>query len=140
MRCLNWLAGLALIPSFLFAATDGQRNTAQYPNIVIILSDDLGYGSVNSYGADKRHVRTPSIDRLAREGRRFTDANTPASVCTPTRYAVLTGRYCWRTSLQHGVLGITSPMLIETSRLTIASLLKSVGYRTAAIASCQRML
>jgi len=133
MRCLNWLAGLALIPSFLFAATDGPRNTAQYPNIVIILSDDLGYGSVNSYGADKRHVRTPSIDRLAREGRRFTDANTPASVCTPTRYAVLTGRYCWRTSLQHGVLGITSPMLIETSRLTIASLLKSVGYRTAAI-------
>ena len=56
------------------------------PNIVIILADDLGYGSLNSYGADESHIRTPNIDRLAKSGRRFTDANTPSSVCSPTRY------------------------------------------------------
>ena len=100
---------------------------------MIILSDDLGFGSLNSYGANEQLIRTPSIDRLVREGRRFTDANAPSSVCTPTRYGLLTGRYCWRTSLRHGVLGITSPWHFETGRPTIASLLKSVGYRTAAI-------
>jgi arylsulfatase A-like enzyme len=103
------------------------------PNVVLILSDDLGRGSVGCYGADPKLVRTPAIDRLAKEGRRFTDACTPSSVCSPTRYAVLTGRYCWRTSLQHEVLGVYSPLLIETTRPTIASLLKRKGYATAAI-------
>ena len=101
--------------SFLFAATADARDADQYPNIVVILSDDLGYGSVNSYGASKNHIRTPNIDHLAREGRRFTDASTPSSVCTPTRYGLLTGRYCWRTSLRHGVLGTRSPLRIETT-------------------------
>ena len=101
------------------------------PNIVIILADDLGYGSVGCYGADPRLVRTPGIDRLAREGIRFTDANTPASVCTPTRYALLTGRYCWRSRLNTGrVLNTFDPLLIETERPTIASMLKKLGYRT----------
>lgn len=103
------------------------------PNIVLILADDFGYGSPNCYGSSPRHVRTPHMDRLAREGVRFTDANTPSSVCTPTRYGLLTGRYCWRTSLKSGVLGITSPLHIETSRVTLASLLKGQGYRTAAV-------
>ena len=106
---------------------------AARPNIVIILADDLGYGSLNSYGADEAHVRTPHIDRLAKEGRRFTDANTPSSVCSPTRYGLLTGRYDWRTDEKHGVLGTTAPLHIETSRSTIASLLKTAGYQTAAI-------
>lgn len=106
---------------------------AERPNIVVILADDLGYGSLNSYGASKEHVRTPQIDRLAEEGRRFTDANTPSSVCSPTRYALLTGRYDWRTDLEHGVLGTEGPLHIETSRPTVASLLKAVGYQTAAI-------
>ncbi|MHC4880372.1 MAG: sulfatase-like hydrolase/transferase [Planctomycetota bacterium] len=105
----------------------------RHPNIVIILADDLGYGSLNSYGADERHIRTPSIDRLAKDGRRFTDANTPSSVCSPTRYGLLTGRYDWRTDQKHGVVNTTDPLHIETSRSTIASLLKSAGYRTAAI-------
>lgn len=65
------------------------------PNIVFILADDLGYGDLSCYGATK--IRTPNIDRLASEGRRFTDAHSPASVCTPTRYNLLTGRYAWRT-------------------------------------------
>jgi arylsulfatase A len=103
------------------------------PSIVIILADDLGYGSLNSYGADEAHIRTPNIDRLARSGRRFTDANTPSSVCSPTRYGLLTGRYDWRTDKKHGVLNTNDPLHIETSRPTIASLLKSAGYRTAAI-------
>ena len=106
---------------------------ADRPNIVIVLADDLGYGSLNSYGADEAHIRTPNIDRLAQSGRRFTDANTPSSVCSPTRYGLLTGRYDWRTDQKHGVLNTTDPLHIETSRSTIASLLKSAGYRTAAI-------
>lgn len=103
------------------------------PNIVFILADDLGVGSVNCYHAGTNLVRTPSIDRLAHEGRRFTDANTPSSVCSPTRYAVLTGRYCWRTPLKHEVLGLGDPLWIETNRLTVASLVKRHGYQTAAI-------
>jgi len=101
------------------------------PNIVVILSDDYGYGSLGAYGADPALIRTPHLDRLAREGRRFTNAYTPSSVCTPTRYALVTGRYCWRTSLNHGgVANTLDPLLIETSRPTIASLLKQHGYAT----------
>jgi arylsulfatase A-like enzyme len=104
------------------------------PNIVVILSDDYGYGSAGCYGADPSLVRTPNLDRLAREGRRFTDASTPSSVCTPTRYALLTGRYCWRTRLNHGgVANTMDALLIETSRPTIASLLKRHGYATAMV-------
>lgn len=106
---------------------------ASTPNIVIILSDDYGYGSAGCYGADGKLVQTPHIDRLAREGRRFTDANTTSSVCSPTRYSVLTGRYCWRTSLTHEVLSTFAPLHIEPTRLTIASLLKQHGYQSAAI-------
>lgn len=103
------------------------------PNIVIILSDDFGYGSPNCYGSSTRHVRTPNLNRLAKEGIRFTDANTPSSVCSPTRYGMLTGRYCWRTSLKSGVLGINAPLHIETTRATLPGLLQRQGYRTAAI-------
>lgn len=114
----------------LFASSAFAADT---PNIVIILSDDYGYGSANCYGAEGKLVRTPNIDRLAKEGRRFTDANTTSSVCSPTRYSVLTGRYCWRTSLTHEVLGMFSPLHIETTRLNMASLLKKHGYQSAAI-------
>ena len=101
------------------------------PNIVVILADDYGYGSLGAYGADPALIRTPNLDRLAREGRRFTNAYTPSSVCTPTRYALVTGRYCWRTSLNHGgVANTLDPLLIETTRPTIASLLKKHGYAT----------
>ncbi|WP_166646998.1 sulfatase family protein [Prosthecobacter fusiformis] len=106
---------------------------ADRPNIIVILSDDYGYGSVGCYGADGKLIQTPNLDRLAKEGRRFTDANTTSSVCSPTRYSVITGRYCWRTSEKHGVLGMFSPLHIETTRLNMASLLKKQGYSTAAI-------
>ena len=130
LKCAGAVAVAASSSQVLRAA---ERPAASRPNIVVILADDLGWGSLNCYGAPKTLVRTPNCDRLATEGIRFTDANTASSVCSPTRYALLTGRYCWRTSLQHEVLGTTAPLHIETSRLTIASLLKKHGYRTAAV-------
>jgi arylsulfatase A-like enzyme len=100
------------------------------PNIVVILCDDLGYGDVGCYYKGAK-IPTPRMDRLAREGMRFTDAHSPSSVCTPTRYGVLTGRYCWRTRMKSGVGNGYSPALIEPGRDTIASLLKrEKGYRT----------
>jgi len=102
------------------------------PNIVFIMADDMGYGDVGCYGAAK--IKTPHIDRLAGEGIRFTDAHTPSAVCTPTRYGVLTGRYCWRTRLKKGVLWSGyDRLLIDPERMTVASILKSKGYVTAAV-------
>lgn len=101
------------------------------PNIIVILSDDYGWGSVGCYGAPAA-LKTPSLDRLATEGRRFTQAYAPGSVCSPTRYALMTGRYYWRTGVKDGrVLPVNAPLHIETNRLTLASLCKSRGYRTA---------
>ncbi|MCP4785794.1 MAG: arylsulfatase [Fuerstiella sp.] len=128
MRILKSISGGLLLVSSVSLSVAADR-----PNIVIILADDVGFGSLNSYGADEAHVRTPNIDRLVKDGRRFTDANTPSSVCSPTRYGLLTGRYDWRTSKKHGVINTNDPLHIETSRPTIASVLKSVGYQTAAI-------
>lgn len=122
---------MRFLPLLAFFAT--AAFAADTPNIVIILADDYGYGSAGCYGADGTLVQTPNIDRLAKEGRRFTDASTTSSVCSPTRYSVVTGRYCWRTSLTHEVLGTFSPLHIETTRLNMASLLKMHGYQTAAI-------
>lgn len=101
------------------------------PNIIFILADDLGYGDVQCYNPQRGKIATPQIDRLAQQGMRFTDAHTASSVCTPTRYSVLTGRYAWRTRLQSGVLEGFSPPLIASNRMTVASLLKSRGYQTA---------
>jgi len=121
---------MRLVLCLLLALT---AQAADRPNIVVILADDYGYGSAGCYGADPKLVRTPAIDRLATEGRRFTDGNTTSSVCSPTRYSLLTGRYCWRTTLTHEVLGTFSPLHIETNRFNLASLLKQKGYHTAAV-------
>src|SRR5204862_759824 len=104
--------------------------TAANPNIVVILAYDFGYGSLSCYRATK--LNTPNLDRLAKEGPRFTQAYAPGSVCSPTRYALMTGRYYWRTSVKDGkVLPANAPLHIETNRLTLASLCKNQGYRTA---------
>jgi arylsulfatase A-like enzyme len=103
------------------------------PNIVFILADDFGYSSLNSYGADKNLVRTPHIDQIADAGMRFKEAYTPASICSPTRYGFLTGRYPWRTSLKSGVVNLKDPLLPNPDRVTIADWLKERGYNTAAI-------
>ncbi|MBX3747026.1 MAG: arylsulfatase [Verrucomicrobiae bacterium] len=105
---------------------------ATRPNLVYILTDDQGYGDVSSFHPTGR-IRTPHLDRLAREGLRFTDAHSGSSVCTPTRYGILTGRYAWRSRLAQGVLGGLSPHLIPPDRLTLAAFLQSQGYRTACI-------
>ena len=124
-------AGLLALVALAASATPTLNAATTRPNIVVILADDFGYGSLGAYGGDPQLIRTPNLDRLAREGRRFTDAYTPSSVCTPTRYALVTGRYCWRTSLNHGgVANTLDPLLIETSRPTVASLLKRHGYAT----------
>lgn len=101
------------------------------PNIVFIMADDMGYGDVGCFGATR--VPTPNMDRLAEEGMRFTDAHSSSAVCTPSRYSVVTGRYCWRSQLTSGVLGGFGAPLIEPERLTVGSLLRSRGYATAAV-------
>ncbi len=103
----------------------------QPQNIVFILADDLGYGDLSCYGAEK--VSTPNIDSLAREGMRFSDAHSPAPICTPSRYNLLTGRYCWRTWAGCGCVWANDPLLIDDGQMTIASLLKSAGYSTGMV-------
>jgi arylsulfatase A len=131
---LHGLSPLALLGLFLLSCinkTPAAENPRK-PNIVLILADDLGYGDPQCYNKDSK-APTPSLDRLAAQSMRFTDAHTPCAVCTPTRYGLLTGRYCWRTSLKRGVLTGYSPLLIEPKRVTLASLLKQHGYVTAGI-------
>jgi arylsulfatase A-like enzyme len=92
------------------------------------MADDMGYGDLGCYGATK--IQTPNMDRLAREGICFTDAHSSSAVCTPSRYSVMTGRYCWRSRLKEWVLWGFEPPLIEPQRLTVASMLKQLGYAT----------
>jgi arylsulfatase A len=103
------------------------------PNVLILYADDLGYGDVQCYNPQRGLIPTPNIDRLASEGMRFTDAHSASGVCTPSRYSLLTGRYPWRTRLQNGVVTPFQPPLIPPGRMTIASLAKLQGYRTACI-------
>lgn len=103
------------------------------PNIVYILADDLGYGDVKCLGGERSRIPTPNIDRLASQGMIFTEAHSSSSVCTPTRYGILTGRYNWRSPLQRGVLDHYAKPLIAPDRLTVPALLKQNGYHTACI-------
>ena len=119
---------LARLPSGGLAESDSRGK----PNIVYILADDLGYGDVRRLNPEGK-IPTPNIDRLASEGMLFTDAHSGSAVCTPTRYGLLTGRYCWRSPLQRGVLEPWGETLIAPDRLTVASLLKQNGYATACI-------
>jgi arylsulfatase A len=102
------------------------------PNIIFILADDMGHGDVGAFNKEAK-IKTPGLDRLASGGMSFMDAHTSSSVCTPTRYGIITGRYNWRSKLKSGVLGGSSPALIELERTTIASMLKTSGYTTAYI-------
>ncbi len=128
LKTLGLGAAAAARPTRLTAK---ERNLGK-PNIVFIMADDMGYGDVGCYNAESK-IPTPHMDRLAREGVRFTDAHSPSAVCTPTRYGVLTGRYCWRSPLKRGVLYNYEHPLIPPERLTVASLLKQHGYATACI-------
>jgi arylsulfatase A-like enzyme len=131
-RLLTSAVVLAALAGSRTSAEAGKSRRPALPNVVLILADDLGYGSLSSYGADKKLLETPRIDRLAQEGRRFTDACTPSSVCSPTRYGLLTGRYVWRTGERSSVYSVMDPLKIEPARYTIAAMMKSKGYATAA--------
>ena len=102
------------------------------PNIVYILADDMGFGDVGCYNPQSK-IPTPNMDTLASQGMRFTDMHSPSSVCTPTRYGIITGRYCWRSDLREHVLFNYEKPLIEQERMTVASMLKKHSYHTACI-------
>jgi arylsulfatase A-like enzyme len=125
---MRTLTVLYLIPLAALGADASQAK----PNIVYILADDLGYGDVGCYNASSR-IPTPNLDRLAAMGIRFTDAHASDAVCSPTRYGVLTGRYCFRSRLKAGVLPPWGEPLIERNRLTVPELLRRHGYATACI-------
>lgn len=126
------LAGWAIAPSLYGQAAERGTQPRKTPNIVFILADDLGYGDVKCLNPEGK-IATPHLDRLAAGGMIFGDAHSSSSVCTPTRYGILTGRYNWRSRLQSGVLGGFSPPLIDRDRLTVPALLKRHGYHTACI-------
>ncbi len=123
---LPFLAAILLAPIFVLRAADK-------PNIVYILCDDLGYGDVHCLNPERCKIMTPNIDRLASQSMTFTDSHSGSSVCSPTRYGIMTGRYAWRSTLQHGVLKSFASPLIAPNRLTVAGLLKTNGYYTAAM-------
>jgi len=100
------------------------------PNIVFILADDLGYGDVACYNPDSK-IPTPNLDKLALEGIKFTDAHSPSTVCTPTRYSILTGRMAFRTGMKWVFSGVGGPCLINKDRLTLPQMLRNKGYATA---------
>ncbi len=108
----------------------GSAAEAQRPNIVFILTDDLGYGDVHCLNPERCKIATPCLDRLASQGMIMTDAHSTSAVCTPSRYGILTGRYNWRSREQSGVLNGYSQPLIAADRLTVAGLLKQNGYTT----------
>jgi arylsulfatase A-like enzyme len=103
---------------------------AETPNIVLIYGDDVGFGDLGCYGG--RTVATPNLDRLAREGLRFTDAHSTSSTCTPSRYSMLTGEYAWRRK-GTGILPGDAALIIEPGRTTFASVLQRIGYSTGVI-------
>ena len=123
----------------LLVALPGALAAGPNPNIVLYLADDMGMGDTSAYrdftgNADSVQLHTPNLERLARMGVRFTDAHSPASRCTTTRYAILTGRYPWRSRLKHWVLfGVQGDPLIEADRPTIASMLRGQGYATGMV-------
>ncbi len=105
---------------------------AERPNVVIVLADDMGIGDVGAFNAASL-VPTPNMDRLANEAMSFDDAHSSSAVCTPSRYSILTGRYCWRSALKRSVLASYEGPLIEADRPTLARFLQRLGYRTAAV-------
>jgi len=124
--------------ALLFSATTSFVSASDNPpNIIVMMADDMGMGDTSAYqdftgNSDKDQIHTPSMERLARMGVRFTDAHTPSSRCSPTRYALLTGRYPWRNRLKYWVLfGSQGDPMIEADRPTLATMLRSNGYSTA---------
>ncbi len=126
------LVSVLLVAAFGCSGAKNKNKEVQKPNIIFVLADDLGYGDVACFN-DSSKIKTPNLDKMAADGMRFTDMHTSSSVCTPTRYGILTGRYNWRSPLKSSVLWGASPALIPESRTIVASLLKRAGYHTGYI-------
>ena len=122
-----------LVLATLLAVWVSTGYAQENPNIVYIICDDLGYGDIQCLNPENGKIKTPNADQLAKQGMIFRDAHSGSSVCTPTRYGIMTGRYAWRTKLQKGVVTGFAPDLIVNNRPTVASFLKSNGYDTAII-------
>ena len=123
---------LKSLPAILFSLLVATASAASAaPNIVYIMADDLGYGDVECFGGDRCQIDTPHIDALAARGMKFTDAHAPASVCVPTRVAIMTGRYSWRFQAPRpsGPWAFLNPRM-DVDRFTLPDMLKSAGYRT----------
>ncbi len=133
-RWANYLSSLKAVGAFVLCLVSSSHSlwATDPPNIVYILADDLGYGDLGCYNAESK-IPTPRLDQFATQGMQFSDAHSPSSVCTPTRYALLTGRYAWRTRLQRNVLGPWDKPLIAPDRLTVGKLLQQHNYETACI-------
>lgn len=126
---------LRLLFVILIGSSCSQKDSSlknYQPNIIYILADDMGYGDLQCLNPESK-IPTPNMDRIVEEGVHFTDAHTNSSVCTPTRYGILTGRYAWRTRLKDGVLWGYSSSLIEPGRETVATYMKKKNYTTACI-------
>jgi len=130
MNPLLKMVGVVVGLVVFFAAPYVRAADAKHPNIIVILADDLGYGDVGCYGATR--VKTPSIDSLAAQGLRFTDAHAAAATCTPSRFALLTGEYAWRKK-GTGILPGDASLIIDPSRPTLPSVLQKAGYTTGAV-------
>ena len=117
---LTLFAGFLICPSV----------AADRPNLVIIYADDLGYGDLNIQNPDSK-IPTPNLDQLAREGMRFTDAHSSSGICSPSRFALLTGSYHWRR--QHGIVNSFGPPFFHDSDYTLPQMLQEIGYQTACI-------
>ncbi len=124
---------LGLLALGIHVLSGREISAAERPNIVLILADDLGYGDVQCYNEQSR-IMTPNLDRLAREGMRFTDAHSPCTVCTPTRYGLMTGQMPFRVPNGGTVFsGVGGPSLIAADRLTLPEMLLMQGYSTACV-------
>ena len=126
----NTILGIIIISSSIAAADQPQKTTVigQRPNVIIILADDLGCGDMSLYDG---WIETPRIDKMAREGVRFTDFHSNSSVCSPTRVALMTGRYQQRIGIVDVIVGYRDKEGLEPSEVTIPRLMKNAGYRTA---------
>ncbi|HIJ67707.1 MAG TPA: arylsulfatase [Planctomycetes bacterium] len=132
LKAVSWGAAALAVQGCAETSRRFAGRSSDYPNIIFIMADDMGYGDVTCYNPDSL-TPTPNMDRIAADGIRFTDAHSPSSLCSPTRYGVLTGRYGWRTRLKRGALVGFNPPLIEPGRTTVAKFLKWHGYETACI-------
>lgn len=124
------LTGLMSVTGLQAVPAADRTGAGSRPNIVLILADDLGFGDTGCYGAVK--IPTPNVDRLGRQGLRFTDAHATSATCTPSRYSLLTGEYPWRKP-GTGILPGNAPLIIDPHRATLASILKQAGYHTGVV-------